>query len=104
MIQRGIHKLGKQSRIAPKKPYLQPQDFQQGLAFAHAHRHWTINDWAQVIWMDKSAFELWKKVDQSNDIGRDGAASLSTGPAPVHSLDGAGLMDTWSPMRLTDGG
>ncbi|MBW0515096.1 hypothetical protein O181_054811 [Austropuccinia psidii MF-1] len=63
-IQREIHKLGKYSRIAPKKPYLRPQDFQRRLAFAQAHRHWTINEWAKVIWTDESAFELGKKVDQ----------------------------------------
>ncbi|MBW0583134.1 hypothetical protein O181_122849 [Austropuccinia psidii MF-1] len=62
-IQHEIHELGKQSRIAPKKPYLRPQDFQQCLAFAQAHRHWKINDWDQVIWTDESAFELGKKVD-----------------------------------------
>ncbi|MBW0530837.1 hypothetical protein O181_070552 [Austropuccinia psidii MF-1] len=63
-IQREIHKLGKHSRIAPKKPYLRPQDFQRRLAFAQAHRHWTINEWAKVIWTDESAFELGKRVDQ----------------------------------------
>ncbi|MBW0486258.1 hypothetical protein O181_025973 [Austropuccinia psidii MF-1] len=57
-IQHEIHKLGKQSCIAPKKPYL------RRLAFAHAHHQWTINNWARVIWMDDSAFELGKKVDQ----------------------------------------
>ncbi|MBW0521889.1 hypothetical protein O181_061604, partial [Austropuccinia psidii MF-1] len=30
-IQRNIHKLGKYSQIAPKKPYLRPQDFQRRL-------------------------------------------------------------------------
>ncbi|MBW0588402.1 hypothetical protein O181_128117 [Austropuccinia psidii MF-1] len=63
-IQHELHKLGKQSRIAPKKPYLRPQDFQRRLAFAQAHRHWKINEWAKVIWTDKSAFELGKRVDQ----------------------------------------
>ncbi|MBW0466154.1 hypothetical protein O181_005869 [Austropuccinia psidii MF-1] len=62
-IQNKIHKLGKQSCISPKKPYLQPQDFQGRLAFAHAYRHWIINNWAWVIWKDKSAFKLGKKVD-----------------------------------------
>ncbi|MBW0586646.1 hypothetical protein O181_126361 [Austropuccinia psidii MF-1] len=56
-IQHKIHKLGKQSRIAPQKPYL------RRLAFAHAHCHWTINNWAWVIWMDESTFKLGKKVD-----------------------------------------
>ncbi|MBW0488892.1 hypothetical protein O181_028607 [Austropuccinia psidii MF-1] len=27
-------------------------------------RHWTINDWARVVWTDESAFELGKKVDR----------------------------------------
>ncbi|MBW0520982.1 hypothetical protein O181_060697 [Austropuccinia psidii MF-1] len=57
-IQREIHKLGKQSRIAHKKPYL------QRLAFAHSHRHWMIKDWAWVIWTDESAFELGEKVNR----------------------------------------
>ncbi|MBW0567024.1 hypothetical protein O181_106739 [Austropuccinia psidii MF-1] len=63
-IQYKIHKLGKHSCIAPKKPYLLPQDFQRRLVFAQAHRHWTINDWAKVIWTDKSAFKLGKQVDR----------------------------------------
>ncbi|MBW0542301.1 hypothetical protein O181_082016 [Austropuccinia psidii MF-1] len=29
-----------------------------------AHRHWTIHEWAKVIWTDKSAFELGKQADQ----------------------------------------
>ncbi|MBW0499970.1 hypothetical protein O181_039685 [Austropuccinia psidii MF-1] len=62
-IQCKIHKLGRRSRISPKKPYLRPQDFQQRLAFAQAHRPWTINDWARVVWTDELAFELGKKVD-----------------------------------------
>ncbi|MBW0478381.1 hypothetical protein O181_018096 [Austropuccinia psidii MF-1] len=62
-IQRKIHKFCKHLRIAPKKPYLRPQYFEWRLAFAQAHRHWTIKDWAWVVWMDESAFELGKKVD-----------------------------------------
>ncbi|MBW0526810.1 hypothetical protein O181_066525 [Austropuccinia psidii MF-1] len=62
-IQRKIHKLGKRLCIAPKKPYLGSR-FQWRLAFAQAHRHWTMNDWAQVVWTDELAFELGKKVDQ----------------------------------------
>ncbi|MBW0501973.1 hypothetical protein O181_041688 [Austropuccinia psidii MF-1] len=29
-----------------------------------AHCHWTINNWAQVIWTDELAFKLGKKVNQ----------------------------------------
>ncbi|MBW0583556.1 hypothetical protein O181_123271, partial [Austropuccinia psidii MF-1] len=74
-IQCEIHKLGKHSRIPPKKLYLRPQDFQRRLAFAQAHRHWTINEWAKVIWTNKSAFELGKRVDQSVMIWRGFCAS-----------------------------
>ncbi|MBW0529774.1 hypothetical protein O181_069489 [Austropuccinia psidii MF-1] len=63
-IQQEIHKLGKNSQISQKKPYLQPQEFQCQLAFAQAPRHWTVNKWAKVIWTDKSAFKLGKRVDQ----------------------------------------
>ncbi|MBW0563163.1 hypothetical protein O181_102878 [Austropuccinia psidii MF-1] len=63
-IQREIHKLGKASTIAPRKPYLRPQDFQARLLFAQAHVHWGINDWAKVLWTGKSAFELGKKANR----------------------------------------
>ncbi|MBW0533192.1 hypothetical protein O181_072907 [Austropuccinia psidii MF-1] len=62
-IQQEIHKLGKASRIAPRKPYLQPQDFQAQVLFAQAHVHWGIDDWAKVLWTSKSAFELGKKAN-----------------------------------------
>ncbi|MBW0471928.1 hypothetical protein O181_011643 [Austropuccinia psidii MF-1] len=63
-IQQEIHKLGKASRIAPRKPYLRPQDFQAQLLFAQAHVHWGIDDWAKVLWTAESAFELGKKADR----------------------------------------
>ncbi|MBW0540923.1 hypothetical protein O181_080638 [Austropuccinia psidii MF-1] len=64
MTQREIHKLGKASRISPRKPFLQPQDFQVFLVFTQEHRCWTIDDWEKVVWTNKSAFELGKKAHQ----------------------------------------
>ncbi|MBW0516265.1 hypothetical protein O181_055980 [Austropuccinia psidii MF-1] len=40
----------------------------------------------------------------ANDLDQDGSASLPTGPASVHSLDGAGPLDSWSPPPPFDGG
>ncbi|MBW0486513.1 hypothetical protein O181_026228 [Austropuccinia psidii MF-1] len=57
-IQCKIHKLGNHSCIAPKKPYLRPQDFQRHLGFAQAHCHW-----AKVIWTAQLAFKLGKQVN-----------------------------------------
>ncbi|MBW0461815.1 hypothetical protein O181_001530 [Austropuccinia psidii MF-1] len=59
-IQCEIHKLGNFSWIAPKKPYLQPEDFQAHLTFSQAHINWMIEDWAQVIWTNGLSFKLGK--------------------------------------------
>ncbi|MBW0561445.1 hypothetical protein O181_101160 [Austropuccinia psidii MF-1] len=61
---KAIHDLGKQSCIAPKKPYLCQLDFDQQLTFAQDFGHWTLQQWAQIIWMDESSFKLGKKSDQ----------------------------------------
>ncbi|MBW0571549.1 hypothetical protein O181_111264 [Austropuccinia psidii MF-1] len=94
-IQREIHKLGKHSQIAPKKPY-----FQRQLAFAQAHRHWT----------DELAFELGKRVDQvrvwcmhnhflgwSHEFARNGPTGLPPCSSPLHRANGASPGD----KRLT---
>ncbi|MBW0504996.1 hypothetical protein O181_044711 [Austropuccinia psidii MF-1] len=62
-ISKAIHDLGKRSCIAPKKPYLRALDFKRRLAFANQFGHWTIQQWARIIWTDKSSFELGKKSD-----------------------------------------
>ncbi|MBW0544714.1 hypothetical protein O181_084429 [Austropuccinia psidii MF-1] len=40
----------------------------------------------------------------ANDLDRDSSASLPTRPASVHSLDGAGPLDSWLPPPPFDGG
>ncbi|MBW0472975.1 hypothetical protein O181_012690 [Austropuccinia psidii MF-1] len=62
-ISKAINDLGKRSYIAPKKPYLRLLDFKRQLAFAHQFGHWTIQQLARIIWMDKLSFELGKKCD-----------------------------------------
>ncbi|MBW0578639.1 hypothetical protein O181_118354 [Austropuccinia psidii MF-1] len=63
-ISKAIHDLGKQSCIAPKKPYLRQLDFNRRLTFAQEFGHWTIQQWARIIWTNESSFELGKKSDQ----------------------------------------
>ncbi|MBW0538820.1 hypothetical protein O181_078535 [Austropuccinia psidii MF-1] len=73
-IQHKIHKLGKLSLIAPKEPYLQPEDFQAHLTFSQAHINWTTDDWAWVIWTDESSFKLgkffWPTSDMIDFLGK----------------------------------
>ncbi|MBW0590308.1 hypothetical protein O181_130023 [Austropuccinia psidii MF-1] len=79
--------------------------------------HWTINDWAWVFWTDELAFELGKKVNHvrawripqekwnlENLAVNHQSASLVTGPASIHSLDGVGPVDLWLPPPPFDGG
>ncbi|MBW0523521.1 hypothetical protein O181_063236 [Austropuccinia psidii MF-1] len=91
MIQHKIHKLGKQSCIAPKKPTSDALPLPMPTAIGRS----TIGTG------NASTPGLSQRM---NDIGQDGAASLLTRPAPVHSLDGAGPLGTWSPTHPTDGG
>ncbi|MBW0590934.1 hypothetical protein O181_130649 [Austropuccinia psidii MF-1] len=54
-----------------------------------------------ILCGDASAFGF---SQQENDLDQDGSASLPTGPASVHTLDGAGPLDLWSPPPPFDGG
>jgi hypothetical protein len=59
-----IRKLGFRNRIARQKPYLTIAHKVKRLAFAKEHRHWTENDWKNVIWTDESSLELGKMSRQ----------------------------------------
>jgi transposase len=59
-VRRELKDMGFRCRVAPKKPFLNEKHKADRLAFAQAHRHWTIEDWSRVIWTDESSFELGK--------------------------------------------
>ena len=63
-IRNYIRKLGFRNRIARQKPYLTLAHTAKRLAFAREHRHWSENDWKNVIWTDESCFELGKTSRQ----------------------------------------
>ncbi|MBW0499969.1 hypothetical protein O181_039684 [Austropuccinia psidii MF-1] len=54
-----------------------------------------------ILCRDASAFGF---SQWANDLDQDGSESLPTGPASVHSLDGAGPLDSWSPPPPFYGG
>ena len=69
-----IRRLGFGNQIARRKPYLTIDHRAKRLAFARKHRHWTEEDWKNVIWTDESSFELgktsrqirvWRKVHEA---------------------------------------
>ncbi|KAI7933206.1 hypothetical protein MJO28_017772 [Puccinia striiformis f. sp. tritici] len=63
-IQRRIHEMGYNNRIAVKKPFINAKNREKRLAFANEHLEWTIADWSKVIWSDKSSFETGKLSQQ----------------------------------------
>ena len=41
-------------RVARKKPFLNVETKRNRLQYALEHKHWTIDDWSQLIWTDES--------------------------------------------------
>ncbi|MBW0525208.1 hypothetical protein O181_064923 [Austropuccinia psidii MF-1] len=60
------------------------------LMTSHHSMHWTINEWAKVIWTEKSAFELGK---WSDEFPRDGTTGLPPSPSPLCQANGASTLD-----------
>lgn len=46
--------------VAVCKPFLEERHLHARLAFAHAHAHWTEDDWSKVIWSDETSIALGK--------------------------------------------
>ncbi|MBW0482119.1 hypothetical protein O181_021834 [Austropuccinia psidii MF-1] len=95
-ICKAIHHLGKRSCISKKKPYLSPRHIEQRLEFVHAHLHWTVNDWSQVVWMDESSFELGEPVTQKR-VWRTPEQKYDLDSMAVNHQSGLRLMIIWGP-------
>ena len=59
-LQKEVHELGINSRIAVKKSFLNTKHTAERLAFAREYLDWTIEDWNNVIWTDEASFEVEK--------------------------------------------
>ena len=75
-IRRRLADCGLKSYIRRKKPFLSPEKKKKRLAWAEAHKHWTVDDWKAVIFSDESKFNLfgsdgrrycWRKPGQQFD-------------------------------------
>jgi len=47
-----------------KKPLLTKKHKKARLQWAKEHRHWSISDWAKVLWTDESSFQLFSGAEQ----------------------------------------
>ena len=57
-IRRALVKEGLYSRVTKTKPYSRPGNRQKRLEFAKEHTKWTVKQWNNVLWCDKSKFEF----------------------------------------------
>ncbi|GFS50304.1 HTH_Tnp_Tc3_2 domain-containing protein [Trichonephila clavipes] len=55
-IQRNIIDMGFRSRMPTRVPLLTARHKALRLAWAHQHRHWTVDDWKHVAWSDEYHF------------------------------------------------
>ena len=56
-VRRRLIEKGLVGRVAAKKPLLRENNRVKRLNFAKKHKHWTKEDWYQVLWTDESKFE-----------------------------------------------
>ncbi|GFY11139.1 HTH_Tnp_Tc3_2 domain-containing protein [Trichonephila clavipes] len=75
-IQRNIIDMGFRSRSPTRVPLLTARHKSLPLGWICQHRHWTADDWKQVVWSDESHFQLnradgrvrvWRKPHESMD-------------------------------------
>lgn len=55
---RRLQQAGLKGCIAAKKPFISEVNRKKRLAFAKAHKDWTVADWGRVLWSDESKFNL----------------------------------------------
>ncbi len=73
---RTLKQMGYSSRRPHRVPLLSAKNRKRRLQFAQAHQNWTIEDWKNVAWSDKSCFllrysdgsvRIWRKQHESMD-------------------------------------
>lgn len=57
-VRRRLASVGLHGRIARRKPRLTENHKKMRLLWAKKYRHWTIDDWAKVMWSDESNIEV----------------------------------------------
>jgi len=59
-IRRSLQRQGLKAAPKKKRPFLSKRHKRSRFEFAEAHRHWTIDDWRQVVFSDESKINrLW---------------------------------------------
>ena len=60
-VTEAIHKLGYRRCVAQSHSLLKPLNLKCRLAFAKAHKHWTVEDWKHITWTDEISIKIGDK-------------------------------------------
>ena len=53
-VRNALHAKGLGAIVKPKKPLLSAKNVRERLAWAIAHKDWTLDDWKRVVWSDET--------------------------------------------------
>ena len=98
-IKHALHRAGLRLQTKVKKPHLSSKNVKAHLEFARVHKHWTIEDWSQVIFLDKS------KINRFNSDGRVWCWTQETMPLSIRTINqtvkhGGGRIVVWGCMCM----
>ena len=63
-VRRRLHEFGLFGRAARKKPFISPRNRKRRVEFAKRYLHWTVSDWAKILFSDET------KVSRFGSDGR----------------------------------
>ena len=91
-VSRELHKAGLRAGEKKKKPALSEKNRKERLAYAKAHRHWTVDDWKQVIFSDETKVNRFNSDGRSWTWYRDGESLQPRNVSQTYKHGGGSIM------------
>ncbi|CAK9796236.1 Transposable element Tc1 transposase [Anthophora quadrimaculata] len=109
-VKRRLKDAGLTGRIAARKPFLRLANKKKRLAWAVAHKDWTLDQWKKVLWTDESKFEIFGSNRRMFVRRRTGERLLDSCIVPTVKHGGGNTMvwgcfggeSTGDLIRITD--
>ena len=74
-VRKALRELGYDHKVAKRRPFLKKLDRKRRLQYAKRHQHWTVEDWARVIFTDEMAVKIGMERHSKDMVWRkDGEA------------------------------
>ena len=59
-VHQELHEMGFHGRAAAHKPKITMRNAKRRLEWCKTHRHWTLEQWKRIQWIDESRFTIWQ--------------------------------------------